>query len=352
MLFATPMVAAVSARIRLAIWGDRTSKGASEVYDAEELLRDAAVRHGVRFAVLVAETALWVDPDVHRRLLKENGTGAWFPAIRRGRRNHGEIRGQSRDGVTFDDNSYANQAIKRALGIPSANLKGFETCHIWPRTCYDPRYHTAIANLVLLPRALAGFTDHDSQIRAALQYRAFELYSWHPEGAECPTRPSYYPDSWRSPEPFTGEVRRALEKRRVESWAGVSPSQFPSPNGSGPDAASQSVSTKQPAASVGVEPMTAKEHAFVVGRIRQWASKPSINAHRIVGIVVRATGGIDRTTLIREAGRVTGSANPSGAITSMMTSRGNAYGRVFIDEGGVVRIHPEVAGEVAKHRWQ
>jgi hypothetical protein len=98
--------------------------------------------------------------------------------------------------------------------------------------------------------------------------------------------------------------------------------------------------------------MTAKEHAFVVGRIRQWASKPSINAHRIVGIVVRATGGIDRTTLIREAGRVTGSANPSGAITSMMTSRGNAYGRVFIDEGGVVRIHPEVAGEVAKHRWQ
>jgi hypothetical protein len=106
-----------------------------------------------------------------------------------------------KNGQGLDDNSYANLAIKRALGIHRTKLIGFECCHIWPNTCYDARYHTVIANLVLLPRALAGFTDHDPQVQAALQYRSFELYRWHPEEWPAPERPTGFPDQWRDPEP-------------------------------------------------------------------------------------------------------------------------------------------------------
>ncbi|HWQ55093.1 MAG TPA: hypothetical protein VN442_15505 [Bryobacteraceae bacterium] len=47
--------------------------------------------------------------------------------------------------------------------------KGFQNCavcHIWPNSCYDERYHTCVANLVLLPSALASLTDFDPQVRA------------------------------------------------------------------------------------------------------------------------------------------------------------------------------------------
>lgn len=126
----------------------------------------------------------------------------------------GELRAQIKDGERLDDNSYANNALKRALGRPHGKLVGFEVCHIWPQSCYDARYHTVLANLVLLPRPLAGLTDHDPEIQAALQFRAFELYHWFPADVPAPQRPEYYPANWREPEPFTREVERSLAARR------------------------------------------------------------------------------------------------------------------------------------------
>lgn len=120
----------------------------------------------------------------------------------------GEKRGQILDGIRLDDNSYANVALKRALGLHRLQLEGFEACHIWPRTCYDQRFHTVIANLVLLPRALAGLTDHDLEIQASLQYRAFELYGWFPKGTPIPRKPSFYPSHWRDPESPSNVLRR------------------------------------------------------------------------------------------------------------------------------------------------
>lgn len=74
---------------------------------------------------------------------------------RRMRITLGERRGQFVDGVRLDDNTYANQAIKIAA-IGSREIEGFHTSHVWPGSCYDPRYHTCIANLVLIPAPLAG----------------------------------------------------------------------------------------------------------------------------------------------------------------------------------------------------
>jgi hypothetical protein len=100
------------------------------------------------------------------------------------------------------------------------------------------------------------------------------------------------------------------------------------------------------------EPMTPEEHSFVVDRIQRWAANSNLIAHRIVGLVVRAKGGIDRKLLIDEARRATNSESPSGAIASLMTSKGNAYGRVLFVDGGLIRIYPDVTDEVAKYNWR
>lgn len=185
-------------------------------YDAIAMLREATTRHNIHLSVLVAETSLWAHPAVHRALLADNGSGAFFPNRRRGRQNQGELRGTSRGNIFFDDNTYANTAIKRVLGLDRKQFIGFEACHIWRDSCYDERYHTAIANLVLLPRPLAGLSDHDAEIEQVLHYRAYELYDgWYPEGRSVPSKPSFYPPCWREPLPFTRTVANALARRKL-----------------------------------------------------------------------------------------------------------------------------------------
>ena len=182
-------------------------------YDASAMLRDAAMRHGIRLSTLIAETGLWANPEVHKKLLTAGGSGAFFPDRRRCRTGQGEQRGQRVGAVTLDDNKCANVTIKRALGVSQTKLVGFETCHIWPGTCYDERYHTAIANLVLLPRALASLTDHDDEVRAVLQFRSYDLYGWHPAEISKPSRPENYPETWLDPLPFSSKVARAVAWR-------------------------------------------------------------------------------------------------------------------------------------------
>lgn len=244
-----------------------------------------------------------------------------FPNVRRARR--GETRGQIIDGIRLDDNTFANLAIKRALGLRRAEVVGFETCHIWPRTCYDPRYHTALANLVLLPRALAGLSDHDIEIQKSLQYRAYELYAWYPEGEDVPQRPSAYPSQWRSPE-------------ALSSLAPSGP-----PRGVSPTALGAS----------GIIGMSVDERLLVSRRVRGWASTPNLNVHRIIGIVVRSGSGVSRNQLVSDVARITNSKNPYGAVASLLTSSGNAYGHVLEEVAGVIRLHPSIEQEVRSFHW-
>lgn len=187
----------------------------SRIYDATALLNEATAKHRMHLSILIAETGLWASPLVHRHLSAENGHGVFFPGMRRCRASRGEKRGDVIEGIYLDDNSYANHAIKRAIGVPRERLIGFEACHIWPQSCYDARYHTAIANLVLLPRAIAGLSDHDPEVRATLQYRSFALYDgWYPAGETRPAEPPFYPRCWREPFPFSPGVINALARRR------------------------------------------------------------------------------------------------------------------------------------------
>lgn len=139
------------------------------VYDGLSLLKEAAKKHAINLSVLIAETSLWANPEVHKELLKDNKSGAFYPNVRRA--NKGEEKGIRIGEIKLDENIYANYAIKYAIGIPPKSkdkINGFATCHIWPLSCYDEKYHTAIPNLVLLPAPLASLTDHDPEIQAIL----------------------------------------------------------------------------------------------------------------------------------------------------------------------------------------
>ena len=277
------------------------------IVDASDLLKEAVERRKIHMSLLVADTALWASPEFHQRLLRETESVALFPNVRRARLGQGERRGQIVDGgVRLDDNSYANLAIKRATGL-GKSAKGFEACHIWPLTCYKERYHTAVANLVLLPRALAGLTDHDIEIQKALQYRAFELYGWHPEERPQPVKPTFYPTEWRNP-------------------------------------------LTDPAVKIGTEPVSKEKDRNLQSSIERWSRKPDSNVHKIIALVV-LSGEISRNQLVEKITKVTSSKRPSGALASLLTNGGNAYGRVLTAKNGLICIHPEVESQIRAHDW-
>lgn len=167
-----------------------------ESLNGSDVLREVATHLGIDLCSLVAGCAFWAPNEENTKVPK-------FPKICRARKGKGEKRRETVDGITFDDNTYANKALKAALkhAVRFEGFKGFAVCHIWPDTCYDPRYHTLLANLVLLPSALASLTDHYDEIEKCLQYRSWELYKWHPQEKKQPKKPRSYPENWRSPIP-------------------------------------------------------------------------------------------------------------------------------------------------------
>jgi hypothetical protein len=285
---------------------------------ASEVLLEAVERHNIHLSLLVADTGLWVNAEFHNRLVRDTGSAAMFPGVRRAR-GKDERRGQIVGGVRLDDNSYANLAIKRAAGLDKSAV-GFEACHIWPLTCHDERYHTAIANIVLLPRALAGLSDHDIEIQKALQYRALELYRWYPEEKPQPVKPKFYPSKWREPQPDIANVRTP---RRASACL-------------------RTVSDK-----------TSQEKRRVLpDRIVNWSNRPDLNVHKIIALVIQAHDGISRDDLVQRVAEVTQSKNPYGAVASLLTDNGNAYGRVFVEgDGGLICIHPEAEKLVRALMW-
>jgi hypothetical protein len=166
----------------------------------DDLIR-AAKKLDFDLVDLVAETALWAPSEYVEQMRQKKNTVVMYPNIRRKRID--EERGSVIGGIKFDDNTYANTAIKRALGIKRTEIEGYTACHIWPDTCYDERFHTAIPNLVLLPSAIAGLSDFFDNVIQALQFRSFEIYGWYPEGKDEPTKPANYPINWQEPRSFS-----------------------------------------------------------------------------------------------------------------------------------------------------
>ena len=168
---------------------------------------------------LIAQTAIFCPKHIYEDVKngkcgskdnqpKGNAFGSWFNCKYR-RAKNGEQRRQTNNGIILDDNTMANQAIKKAVlkglekyGIHKTDIKifkGFEACHIWEKTCYDERYHTSVANLVLIPREIAGLTDHCDAVKELLKYESFNRFGFIPDNENTPNEPKNYKElTWRS----------------------------------------------------------------------------------------------------------------------------------------------------------
>ena len=162
---------------------------------------------------LIAQTAIFCPEHIYEDVKngkcgskdnqssKGNAFGSWFNCKYK-RATNGKLRRQTINGIILDDNTMANQAIKKAVlkglekyGIHKTDIKifkGFEACHIWEKTCYDERYHTCVANLVLIPREIAGLTDHCDAVKELLKYESFNRFGFKPDEEDPPNEPKNY----------------------------------------------------------------------------------------------------------------------------------------------------------------
>jgi len=184
-----------------------TKPAVSAILNGDEVLLNATTELGIDLPRLIARSAVWANPAVFQARRRQHANGAWFPDCRRGK--NGEPKRGMANGVRFDDNTWANLAIKIAVLGSRDRCVRMHVCHVWPETCYDVRYHTSLANLVLLPAPLAGLSDHHRAVADCLRYRSYELFGWYPEEATAPVKPVGYPSAsdWAPPPPIPPSIR-------------------------------------------------------------------------------------------------------------------------------------------------
>jgi hypothetical protein len=104
-----------------------------------------------------------------------------------------------------------NRARKKLVGLIQPNRvlrkkgidenekwKGWQLCHIWDGKGHgDAKTYSNIANLVFLPKALAGLTEESMpSVKAMLKCRSQKLYKWAPHNnkkKEWVREPEWYP---------------------------------------------------------------------------------------------------------------------------------------------------------------
>lgn len=142
-------------------------------------------------ANMVAETAIFASYDIVKSVVK-GGKGykanefASADNCEHRRKNVGEERREVKieDGsqVTLDDNTIPNRKLKEAIckGLKLNSVKwnqfnNYVVCHIWDNP-YDRRAFCSLVNLVLLPKAIYGLSDHHKLVKKILQQRSYDLY--------------------------------------------------------------------------------------------------------------------------------------------------------------------------------
>lgn len=153
---------------------------------------------------LIANTAIFAPEDAVEALRERDYI--MYPHIRRAKTSAGERRGERINKVLLDDNTYPNRGLKTILakytGTPYDQWKNWTVCHVWPRTCYDTRYHTALPNLVMLPSPIAGLSDYYEPVIKDLQFRSYSLFKWYPKSSgsdiyHVPQPEQGYPQTWK-----------------------------------------------------------------------------------------------------------------------------------------------------------
>jgi len=143
---------------------------------------------------LIERTARWVAPETFKLL------PVWFPEYARQsylyNANWSEPRMLTKRKTNVsvhkqETNTYANMALKYALGLSSKDRPNWSRCHIWgiddplfkksSAVVQDHRFYSYVANMVLLPTPLKAFTDTMPEVKAMLRICVRNLYNWHCE---------------------------------------------------------------------------------------------------------------------------------------------------------------------------
>lgn len=93
------------------------------------------------------------------------------------------------------------------------------------------------------------------------------------------------------------------------------------------------------------------EFNTVKQRILNWNLNSRLICYKIIAILFNSKYGLDIETFSSIVDKKTKSKNPKGAIRSLMTSKGNAFGKVFIEVDGVIKFAPEIYETVSQLNW-
>jgi len=126
-----------------------------------------------------------------------------------------EVDGQR---VGLDDNKAPTDVFRWCNNLMQP-MRDVQFNHVYTDS-QDPESYTCFANLCVTPSFLAKLTDTHPEVRALLQFRAWQLYGWRPKQAAQPQEPEGYAALvWAPCLPPVGDVREAFEvvaKRRVK----------------------------------------------------------------------------------------------------------------------------------------
>ncbi len=162
----------------------------ADAFDLHEQLNESEIDGLIS---LVAKNAWWVHPEVCKAT-----KGAVYPMTRRAKK--GEKSGTVvANGIRVKDNSQAQQAFFPALGKRPEDFENFKLCHIYDSKAggLEEGHFTNLANMVLLPQALASLSEF-GPINQALRWHSYELYDHYtgPDRGAIPPEPiKHYP--WR-----------------------------------------------------------------------------------------------------------------------------------------------------------
>ena len=117
---------------------------------------------------------------------------AVFPTVRN---NYKRATGEHKDGkfLMYDDNTTPKWALvwSHATFGKTKELLGWRIAHVWEK-CDQVESYTRLENLLLVPAAYSGLTDHDGPLAPYLRYHAYKHYKWRPEDEQDPKEPAEY----------------------------------------------------------------------------------------------------------------------------------------------------------------
>lgn len=143
----------------------------------------------------------------HPKTVEQTGCKPFVRTVRSlaRRAQIGEINGQQ---VGFDDNKSPTDAFLWCNGLKRP--KDIQFNHVYPLSS-DPESYTCLANICMGPAFLAKLSDTHAGVRRMLEYRAFELYGWHPKSLETPMEPDGYRElAWAEPLPAVSNLSEKL----------------------------------------------------------------------------------------------------------------------------------------------